>query len=583
MKSAYCEIDLPGGVAAAHADPVELLIAERAGQIAELLDRVEALAAAGCTLIGFVGYEAAHAFDPALVAHSFPEGLPVAMFAAYRAESAPRGRHGFIVGPWRDQCGPDRFDAAIAAIRADIGEGRLYQVNYTTRLQAACMGDSLALFDALRSAQPGAHSFYLDFGRWQICSVSPELFFEWRQPDNDGRTLTVRPMKGTAARSADPAGDRDAALALRNSVKDRAENLMIVDLLRNDLARVARLGSVTVPSLFDVEPWPTVWQMTSTVSCSTRPGIRLADVFGALFPCGSVTGAPKAEAMKAITELEPSARGVYCGAVGVVRPGGDCHFNVAIRTVVVDGIRQLAECGIGSGIVSDSTATGEADEWRTKRRFLDVASPAYELFETLLWRRGRYWLRREHLARLAASATVLGFPFDIGRLERALDAAVSGFGDGHWRVRLRLDARGEVATDCEAAAAPPCEPVEVAWAARPVDSRDPRLRHKTSRRGYYDALAVTGAFDTLLFNERGEVTEFTRGNLVVRLEGRLLTPAAASGLLPGTLRDALLRRGAVQEAVLKTEDLIRVESMWFVNSVRGSLAVTFVDRTQNRA
>lgn len=576
MDSAYCELDLPpDGLVGSFAEPAEVLVARTPDEVPGLLARVEALAAEGCWLLGFVAYEAAGAFDSAHVGHDAIEGLPLAVFAAFRSSVAARPRAEFLCGAWRDITTAPAFESCVASIKADIAEGRYYQVNYTTRLRAPFLGDSAALFDALRRSQPGAYSVYLDFGRWQVCSVSPELFFHWR-PGGGGVSprLTLRPMKGTAPRDSDAESDRQSAESLRTSAKDRAENLMIVDLLRNDASRVAELGSVTVPSLFEVEAWATVWQMTSTVECRPRPEVRLPNLFAALFPCGSVTGAPKAEAMRAIRELEPVPRGVYCGAIGVVMPGGEARFNVGIRTVIVDAERSLAECGIGSGIVADSTAAGEGDEWRVKERFLRRACPDYDLLETLLWRRGRYWLLAEHLGRLERSANALGFGFDRNGIHAALHEAAYGFGTGRWRVRLRLAMDGAVAVDSESIVRQR-GPVTCALAAWPVASANPRLRHKTTRRDIYASLAVPDAFDTLLFNERGEATEFTRGNLVVRLGGRLLTPALACGLLPGAFRAALLARGTVEEAVLPLGEVGAAERVWFINSLRGALPVEF--------
>ena len=575
MNDAYCEIDWPadaGGEAlqAAFTKPVETLVAWRAEEVGPLLTRAEALAGQGCWLVGFVAYEAASAFDAALAAHAAPEGMPLAMFAAFAEQSPLRPRHEFLTGIWRDTTSDAAFDEAVGGIRADIAEGRFYQVNYTTRLRALFLGDSAALFDALRSAQPGSHAIHLDFGRWQICSVSPELFFRWSNGEGVPRRLALRPMKGTAPRHADNIRDRQAAHDLRASEKERAENLMIVDLLRNDASRVARLGSVEVPALFSVEPWSTVWQMTSTVECETRPEVGLAEVFSALFPCGSVTGAPKTEAMRGIVELEREPRGVYCGALGVIMPGGEARFSVGIRTVTVDKHRGMAECGIGSGIVLDSTAEGEGEEWRAKQRFLRRACPDYELLETMLWRRGRYWLREEHLARLESSALALGFAWDRVKIEAAMDEAASEFGDGRWRVRLTLAGDGTATVRGE-----PMQrmrgPVKASLATQAVDSANPWLRHKTTRRGLYESLAVPGAFDTLLHNERGEATEFTRGNLVVKMNGRLLTPAVSCGLLPGTFRATLLARGVVEEAIIRVDDLPAAEALWFVNSVRGAV------------
>jgi para-aminobenzoate synthetase/4-amino-4-deoxychorismate lyase len=577
MNPHYGEIDMPG-LAAAFSGPVETMAAVRPGEVAGVLARVEALARGGCWVVGFVAYEAAPGFDDALRCHAPVGGLPLAAFAAYRQSGAPRVRRACMSGAWHDTMPDDTFAGAITRIRADIADGRHYQVNCTTRLRAPLFGDGAALFDALRSSQPGAYSVYLDFGRWQVCSVSPELFFHWR-PAAGGvphaghfipPRLTLRPMKGTAPRGADAVQDRQAADTLRASAKDRAENLMIVDLLRNDASRIAELGCVTVPSLFEVEPWATVWQMTSTIECRPRPEVRLPELFAALFPCGSVTGAPKAEAMRAIRELEPAPRGVYCGAIGVVMPGGEARFNVGIRTVVVDTERNVAECGIGSGIVADSTIEGERDEWLVKQRFLRRACPDYELFETLLWRRGRYWLLAEHLARLGGSAATLGFRFDRKAALSALSGAARNFGNGRWRVRLRLAMNGVLSIEAEPVVRQRGM-VACAVASGPVDSGDPWLRHKTTRRDIYAGLAQPEVFDTLLFNERNEATEFTRGNLVAKIGGRLLTPALECGLLPGVFRSALLARGTVEEAILTLADVAAAENIWFANSLRGAL------------
>lgn len=576
--SAYCEIDFPHGgerFRPVFAEALELLVAGSVAEVPELLARVEAHALAGCWAVGFVAYESAGAFDAALATHDPAAGLPPAMFAVYR-DTAPvaRRRGDWMCGAWRDISGRERCYADVAAIRQGIVDGDFYQVNYTTRLRAPFRGDSLAFFDALRASQANAWCAYLDFGRWQICSVTPELFFHWRDDDGAGRALISRPMKGTAARNDDPQKDGAAAVGLRQSAKECAENLMIVDLIRNDLSRVARLGTVAVPDLFTVEGWPTVWQMTSTVACRTRDGTTLGEVFAAVFPCGSVTGAPKAAAMAAIARLEAAPRGIYCGAVGVVKPGGEAVFGVGIRTAVVDTQRGVAECGIGSGIVADSTAEAEYAEWQSKRIFLDLACPEYELLETLRLHRGRYWLQRGHLARMAHSARALGFPFDGELVVRELAAAADRHRTGDWRVRLRLTIDGAARVEVFALEPRPAA-ATVAVAASPVDSANPWLRHKTTRRGLYEALAVEkeGIFDTLLHNGRGELTEFTRGNLVVELDGRLVTPPLECGLLPGVYRQVLLARKRVSEQIVTLGDIEHATALWFVNSVRGGISV----------
>jgi para-aminobenzoate synthetase / 4-amino-4-deoxychorismate lyase len=580
--AAYCEIDVPadgGRLRGAFAAPEALLTANTADELPKLLGRVEAAARAGRWALGFVAYEAAGAFDRALTTHAAK--LPLACFAIFDAVApTPRARGDWLCGIWQDGVPRPAFDAAIATIRQGIARGDYYQVNFTGRLRAPFFGDSLALFDALRANQADAYCAYLDLGRWQICSASPELFFHWRP---DIRTLTSKPMKGTAPRSDDAGQDVSAREWLARSAKDRAENLMIVDLIRNDLSRVAELASVTVPELFAVEAWPTVWQMTSTVACRVRPDTGLSGIFAALFPCGSVTGAPKAAAMAAIAALEATPRGAYCGAIGVVKPGGEAIFNVGIRTVVIDAEAAGAECGIGSGIVIDSTASGEYAEWQVKQAFLRRAMPNYALLETLRLHRGRYWLRRGHLARLAHSAALLGFSCERRRIDAALDAAAQAHADGQWRLRLLLAAEGGIEVEVFPLDAPPALG-EVALAEAPVASANPWLAHKTDRRGVYQALASaqTGIFDTLLYNERGEATEFTRGNLVAEIDGRRLTPPQSCGLLRGVLRGALLASRRVEEGVVSVDDLARATRLWFVNSVRGAVPVRLTDGQANQ-
>jgi para-aminobenzoate synthetase/4-amino-4-deoxychorismate lyase len=570
--AAYCEIDFPlegGRLCGAFDEPETLLTAHTADELPTLLRRVEAAARAGRWALGFVAYEAASAFDSALATRAAE--LPLACFAVFGGLApAPRKRSDWLCGVWRDMLPRSAFDGAIAAIRRGIANGDYYQVNYTTRVRAPFFGDSLALFDALRAQQANGYCAYLDLGRWRICSASPELFFHWRRDS----VVTSKPMKGTAPRFADAGQDAAAREHLRQSTKDRAENLMIVDLMRSDLSHIAELGSVTVSELFAVEAWPTVWQMTSTVSCRARSDIGLAEVFEALFPCGSVTGAPKAAAMAAIAELESAPRGAYCGAIGVVRPGGEAIFNVGIRSVVVDSETGRAECGIGSGIVIDSTAPDEYAEWQAKQVFLRRAMPDYALLETLRLHRGRYWLRRGHLARLARSAATLGFHHDRRRIDAALDEAAHAHPEGQWRVRLLLTAAGDTKITAYPLDSPPAI-AAVGRAVGPGASANPWLCHKTDRRGLYEELASaeTGIYDTLLYNERGEATEFTRGNLVVEIDGSRLTPPVACGLLPGVLREALLASRRIEEGVVAIDDLARASRVWFVNSVRGVLPV----------
>lgn len=630
------------------AAPEAVLRARLAKEVPALLREVEAAAAGGLWAVGFVAYEAAAGFDRALVTRGPAEdeagAVPAAWFALFReprVEEAPPGPHGGPVPAPRLR--PTLSDAAylagVEAIRSAIARGDTYQANLTYRLRGSLAGGPrpLALFAALDRSQPSPYAAYLDLGGQAVCSVSPELFFERR-----GRRLLCRPMKGTAPRARTAAGDRELAAALRRSPKERAENLMIVDMVRNDLGRIARPGSVRVRSLFDVACYPTVHQMTSDVEAESGAG--LAELFGALFPSASVTGAPKVRTMEILAGLETSPRGVYTGAVGWVAPGGDARFNVAIRTAWLDrGARApwaaepgeaagaardggpWLEYGTGGGVVWDSDPERELEETRTKALVLeralaeaptspeaagpppgsgagrgegtaepgDPAARPFRLLETLLWRPGvGYALLERHLQRLAGSAEYFELPADLREIEgylaeldrrlRSVGAKTEG---GRQRVRLLVDASGAVSLE-----ATPLErahrPWRVALAADPVDPADPFLCHKTTRREVYErALAEgrrrrPGLDDVLLWNPAGELTESTVANLVLRLGGELVTPPAAAGLLPGTLRAELLARGRVREAALALEDLDRAEGVYLVNSLRGWIPARLVPESE---
>ena len=579
----------PGGLV--FADPVEVIVAERLEEVRPVLDAVERAAARGVHAVGFVAYEAAPAFDPTLVTCP-PGALPLAWFAVFRAAEPAHGAGGapLTLPPWEPNISRQRYDAAIAAIREAIARGETYQVNHTLRLRATFEGDATSFYRRLRAAQGAGYGAYLDTGRHRIVSASPELFFSRR-----GTRVTTRPMKGTRPRGRWLEEDEAAARALAASVKDRAENLMIVDLLRNDLGRVARFGTVRVPRLFDVERYPTVWQMTSTIEADVPEGTSLATLFAALFPCGSVTGAPKVATMRLIAALEEAPRGVYCGAIGWVRPGGDCVFNVAIRTVHIDAATGRAEYGVGGGITWDSTPEGEYAEALAKAAVLTHETPAFELIETLRLEDGRYARLERHLARLAASARYFGWPDPTDSARAALEAYATGLARGGGagtvhRVRLLVGAGGDARVegrplDDEVAVGQASAPSDtgpvaapalpVAIASRPVSRRDRFRFHKTTRRECLDALRAErpNAFDALLYNEEGEFTEFTRGNLVVALDGALWTPPRDCGLLAGVLRDECIERGEIRERVIHREDLERADAVWFINSLRGWVPV----------
>ena len=555
--------------------PREVLVAHALHEVRSVLDAVFAAAQQGRWCVGHVRYEAAPAFDAALQTHA-ADG-PLAWFAVYDAPQ-PGADDATDAAPaqvvWNDSPEREAFDAALAQIQQAIAAGELYQVNYTAPFRGTLQGSPQALFAALLRAQPGGYAAYLQAGDEQVLSVSPELFFDW-QDAPEGGTLLARPMKGTAPRGATPEQDAQQAEHLRTAPKERAENVMIVDLLRNDLSRIAQPHSVRVPRLFHTEALPTVWQMTSDVAATTRTGTRLQDVFAALFPCGSVTGAPKVQAMRTIAQLEDGPRGVYCGAVGLLRPaaGGGLHatFNVPIRTVELQGSE--ARCGIGSGIVWGADANAEWREWAAKRAFVERASEPFDLLETLRLEDGAYRHLPEHLARMEQAAAHFGVPWDATAVHQCLQVLAGSHPQGAWRTRLLLDAAGSPRAEAFALAPTP-EPVLLRLAQRPLaQAHGEFVRHKTTRRAHYAAFAPQepGVFDTVLWNEEGEITESTFGNIAMLLDGRWVTPPLASGLLPGVGRAVALREGRVIEAVVRLQDLPRVQGWAFINSLRGWL------------
>lgn len=567
-------IQVPGGWRWYQA-PRRTVIAHSPDQVMPALQSLEAAVEGdGLEAVGFLAYEAAAAFG--LPVHDPLPGLPLLWFGLYdggQALATPPAGGEVRVRPWSVPLSAGDYARRHRRIQRYLRDGDSYQVNFTFPLEAAFEGDPLRLFAELAGAQRGAAGMtYLDTGRFAVCCASPELYLH-----RHGDALTARPMKGTARRQAAPEADRRAAERLRSEPKERAENVMIVDMIRNDLGRVADTGSVAVPELFRVERYPTVLQMTSTVTARSRAG--LPELLAATFPCASVTGAPKVRTMEIIRELEPGPRGVYTGAVGWLAPGRQAHFNVAIRTAALDRRGGRLRYGVGSGVVADSTAGAEYRECLDKAAVLGAAARGFRLLETLRWDPdGGYLLLEEHLARLGRSALHFGLEVDPHTLRTALEAAVAG-APVPCRVRLLVGADGRPSVEATPLGEPRQAPLRVGLAVEPVDPADPWLRHKTTRREVYQA-ALAGRPDcdeVILHTAGGELTEAATANLVLELDGRLLTPRAEAGLLPGTFRERLLREGTVAEARLSRDHLARASRLWLVNSVRGWQPAVWVE------
>jgi para-aminobenzoate synthetase/4-amino-4-deoxychorismate lyase len=560
-------------------EPVDVLVAYRPDQVVVQLERVErAVNEHGSFAAGFIAYEAAPGFDPAMATRTADNGLPLLLFGLFRHAQQTHDlpiavAGGFETGQIRPSLTHEEYSRAIATIRDHISLGDTYQVNYTLRLRAPLHGDPAALFLRLQQAQQAPCGAYLDIGSHAICSASPELFFNL-----DGDTVTCRPMKGTAPRGCNLAEDHDRMEWLRNSEKNRAENLMIVDMVRNDLGRTAAVGSVKVTEIFDVERYPTVFQMTSTVKARTAASV--VDVVAALFPSASITGAPKVRTMEIIRALEHDPRGVYTGAIGFIAPGRRAHFSVAIRTAVVDRARGQLEFGLGGGIVWDSIAEDEYRECLIKARVLTQPLPAFDLLETLAWRPDEgYILLDRHLDRLLSAAAYFVRPADISSIRESLLVRAETFSPELHRVRLLLAPGGRVTVEARPLRLGTGRSVRLGLAAEPVSAEDPFLQFKTPHGEVYErALADRpDCDDVLLWNEREEVTESTVANVVFKIDGGLVTPPVCCGLLAGTLRAELIERHEIHERLVRVADLARADSMYLINSVHGWRDVTWVD------
>jgi len=558
--------------------PNSIISCRRVGEVLACLDEAERAVARGHHVAGFITYEAASAFDDALVTRP-PGDLPLMWFGVYgRPETIATlpecNCHSVPLCTWEPEMAEAAYLSAVERIRQYIAEGHTYQVNLTQRLHSNVRVDPYAFFRSLYRSQPVPYAAYLNLGRYVICSLSPELFFRLQE-----RRIVSRPMKGTAPRGRWWEEDERQAAWLAGSPKNRAENAMIVDMIRNDLGRIAEKGSVEVEEVFRVERYRTLFQMTSTVAaCTDAP---VSEILRALFPCASVTGAPKVRTMQIIQELEVGPRGVYTGCIGYISPSREALFNVAIRTAVIDTAAGRIEYGTGGGITWDSLATDESKECRLKACVLSRREPEFSLLETILWDGHKYRLLDGHLRRLRRSAEYFGYPIDWHAVGEALTEASKAHGLQSGRVRLLVDETGKVT--CESRPFERCHP-RPAWRLalthHHIDSSNRFLYHKTTQRATYDAAraASPDCDDVLLWNEREEVTESSVANIVVRLGDRLVTPPISAGLLPGVFREYLLRRRIVEEQSVFLSDLSRASAIYLVNSVRGWIRATMLDR-----
>lgn len=600
-------------------EPLERLVCMEGDDPADFFSKAQECLAQGFFLAGYLGYELGYLLEPILAKSFRPRQsgstrsvLPLADMGVYNKPLvydhlsasfpgkgfSPVGTGtdtgaGFAVNNLRLNLGREEYLEAISRIKAYIAAGDTYQVNYTLKLLFDFSGSVSDFYCSLRRNQSVSYGGLIRNSDTTILTFSPELFFR-----KIGNTITVRPMKGTMQRGRTAAEDSEFASSLHHDIKNRSENVMIVDLLRNDLGRLSRMGGVHVQSLFDVETYETLHQMTSSIRGTLDHPVSLDEMFKALFPCGSVTGAPKIRTMEIIRELEAEDRGVYTGAIGYISPAGDAVFNVPIRTVVLQGTK--GEMGIGSGIVWDSDPVGEWEECKLKGKFLTTPAPEFKLIETMLWHpESGYWLLDIHLGRLAESAGYFSFQADPAEIKSALQEMADDFRSispaKSRRVRLLLSSKGMVELTSSELAEGPLPEIDpaalmqekesrdlprVLFSTKKIDSQSPYLFHKTTLRKLYDderdAAAAKGYYEVLFVNDKGEVTEGSYTNIFMQKNSRLITPPVSCGLLPGVLRSYLLQRfpGLVLEESFTPEDLARAEAVYVGNSVRGLVRVS---------
>lgn len=552
------------------ANPLEIIRADDIREVLPKLQLAEMIAyKRQGYAAGFISYEAAPAFDSAYKTRR-PTSFPLLWFGIYKKPETidlPEPVMGSCPTPldWSVTVDKKRYVDVIARIKQHIEWGETYQVNYTIRQYAQCLDDPWLLF--LSIARNAPYGAFLDIGEYAICSASPELFFEFHQ-----HCLTSRPMKGTAPRGRTNEEDRQLGELLYRSEKDRAENVMIVDMMRNDIGRVAATGSVKVPKLFEIEKYPTVWQMTSTVTAKTDASISA--IMTALFPCASITGAPKVNTMRIIADIEDTNRNIYTGIIGYITPDNDAQFNVAIRTALIDKAQSRIDYGIGGGIVWDSVDTLEYEECLLKAKIVTETqhNTSFSLLETILWTpQAGYFLLRYHLDRMRASAKYFDFSYSAVNIKNVLKSAAASFQDADHKVRLLLARDGTVTCQYELLSRSiAAEPKRVRIAQEPVDSTNPFLFHKTTNRRVYDSAKAKfpDYDDILLWNEKGEVTESCISNIVISWDGKLVTPPVQCGLLNGTYRSFLLEQNKIIEKTISLEEITKATKIYLINSVK---------------
>ena len=544
--------------------PIKELKTRDLSEVADLLAQVESYQEQGYYVVGYVSYEAAPAFEEKLAVHKAPLLAEYLLYFTVhdRVETSPIPlTYEEIVLPsrWQEETSAENYEKAIAQIHHHLRQGDTYQVNYTVQLKQDLSANPFAIYNRMVVEQEAGYNAYVEHDEMAVISMSPELFFE----QND-RELTTRPMKGTTQRGVTDQEDLAQASWLEQDPKNRSENMMIVDLLRNDMNRISEVGSEHVERLCQVEQYSTVWQMTSTIKSQLRPDVDLVEIFRSLFPCGSITGAPKIATMEIIKNLEPQPRGVYCGTIGLLLPNGRRIFNVAIRTIQLH--QEKAIYGVGGGITWDSTWESEYREVHQKAAVLYRKLARFQLITTGKISQKQLLFEDQHLERLTKASRYFSYPFDPEELRQKIEEECQAC-DSHqdYRLRITLSKSGEMELSRQILS--PLSPsfCKAKLCLQEADLQQAFTYFKTTHRPHLSL----GKQESIYHNAAGELLETSIGNLVLKIAGKLYTPPIRLGILPGIYRQHLLETGQVEEKVLTVPDLDQAETIYGCNAVRG--------------
>ncbi|MCF6808401.1 aminodeoxychorismate synthase component I [Thiotrichales bacterium 19S9-12] len=551
-------------------------------EVFKTIDHLEKLQKQGFHVVGCINFEAGYLFDEALSSYFINSEFPLLAFKVFkRIEQLTKSDlierlaldqdnsfiHNFsLIDDYETY--KKQFDQVQYALK----HGETYQINLTSKYNFQFSGDPLAFYFKLIEQQSAAYTAFLDFGRWQVLSISPELFFK-----KSGSQVTCKPMKGTIKRHPDKSIDQQNKSFLANDIKNKTENVIIVDLLRNDLSHISQTGTVDVPKLFEIESFETVYQMTSTVKSIIDQSIGLKDILMRLFPCGSITGAPKVSTIKHIRQIETEIRNLYTGSIGYLKPNGDMVFNVAIRTLVIDSEKNSGELGVGGAITTSSDVKEEWEEIQLKANFVKQVEKPFDLIECILLEKGEYQYLDKHLSRLENSANTFNFNFDqFLILDHLMDGRTQLQDDASYKVKIKLQLNGQFDISYEQ-----CHPfkklIKLAISQEPIDSKNILFQHKTTAnltRGFYtqvvnDYKEKYNCDDVIFINEKGHITETSIFNLIVKLNDQLYTPKVSDGLLPGIKREVLLESGQIIEKSLTLDELAQADALYVINSIRG--------------